>query len=483
LDAATFYYPVNSFGPVMKGLAIGGLGIFHVFVAQFAIGGGMLMCYFQWLAMTRRVPLTRVFLDSYFRFLVLLSFVIGALTGVGMWFTSIQVSPRTIGVMIDEFHWVWATEWTFFCVEVIAGYAFYRYARALPDRTRMILLVLYTLAAWGSLFWINGILSWQLTPGAWFEHRTVWAGFFNPSFWPSLIFRTFSSMAIAALVGCVVINTMTALDRAQRTSLINHAAQFLAPMVLMPLLGLWFLLVMPPDSREWVLGGSVAMTMFFSLAVGASLLVGGYAFVGLLRQRLYINGATATLLCALAFGATAGGEFVREGSRKPYTIRETLFSNSITPSEVARLRAVGSVTNDPYPLADAARYPTEQLQLGAKVYRFQCSVCHTYRGANGLVHLTGSWTLDQKRMNIAKLQHTKPYMPPFAGNAQEVEAVVQLLSWLSAGEPNNWPVSNDVDALHQIEQYLREAGTEPAGGAPRGELAAGEDMSGALSSN
>ncbi len=33
-------YPVNDFGPLIKGLAIGSLGIIHVFLAQFAIGGG-----------------------------------------------------------------------------------------------------------------------------------------------------------------------------------------------------------------------------------------------------------------------------------------------------------------------------------------------------------------------------------------------------------------------------------------------------------
>ncbi len=48
------YYPITDFGPVMKGMVIGALGIIHVFVAQFAIGGGMLMCYFQWLAQTGR---------------------------------------------------------------------------------------------------------------------------------------------------------------------------------------------------------------------------------------------------------------------------------------------------------------------------------------------------------------------------------------------------------------------------------------------
>src|SRR5262245_27612748 len=162
-----FFYPINDFGPLMPGLVIGGLGIFHVFMAQFAIGGGLLMCFFQWLAMTGRSPGARRFLDSYFKFLVLLSFVLGALSGVGMWFTSIQVSPRTIGLMVDEFHWLWAIEWTFFCLEIVAGYAFYRYGKGLNDRARLALLGLYSLAAWASLFWINGILSWQLTPGDW----------------------------------------------------------------------------------------------------------------------------------------------------------------------------------------------------------------------------------------------------------------------------------------------------------------------------
>ena len=108
------YYPVLDFGPAMKGMVIGGIGVFHVFVAQFAIGGGWLLCLLQWRAWKRGDALARRFLDSYFRVLVLISFVVGALTGVGMWLTSIQVSARTIGMMVDEFHWIWATEWLFF---------------------------------------------------------------------------------------------------------------------------------------------------------------------------------------------------------------------------------------------------------------------------------------------------------------------------------------------------------------------------------
>lgn len=455
------YYPVNEFGPLMKGMVIGGLGIFHVFLAQFAIGGGMLLCYFEWLAQSGKNPHARAFSDGFFKVLVLVSFVAGALTGVGMWFTSIQVSPQTIGLMIDTFHWLWAVEWLFFAMEICAGYTFYRFGARLPDKVRMRLLVVYSVASWASLFWINGILAWQLTPGTWLESGDIWAGFFNPSFFPSLFFRTIVAMTLAGLAACVVINTMTELTREERASLIQRAAHFLAPMVLMPVLGGWFLWVIPDDSRSWLMGGSIAMTMFLTMAAGTSAIIAGYAIVGLLRQKLYINGATATVLVVLAFAATGAGEFVREGARKPYTVRQVLYSNAIAPADMARLRARGSVTDDIYPLRDSARYVSDQLRLGAKVYRFQCSACHTMAGQNGVIHLAGSWTREQMRMNIAKLQHTKAFMPPFAGNAAEVEALVQLIVWTLSNEPRNWPESKDPEILTRIAAWLDEAGIEP----------------------
>ncbi|MGL4422337.1 MAG: c-type cytochrome, partial [Gemmataceae bacterium] len=431
-------YPVNDFGPLMKGLAIGGLGIFHVFTAHFAIGGGMLLCYFQWLAMTGRSLVARRFMDGYFSYLVLISFVTGALTGVGMWFTSIQVSPVTIGLMIDEFHWLWAVEWTFFCLEVVAGYAAYKYGPHLDDRARLILLALYSFAAWASLFWINGILSFQLTPGAWLESRSMWDAFFNPTFLPSLLYRTIAALVVAALAAMVLINLAPQFNRSEREELVRRAAWLLAPMAAMPILGGWFLSVLPPDSRDWVTGGSVAMSMMLAIAIGASALVGGYALVGLIRQKLFVNGATATVLLVLAYAATAGGEFVREGVRKPYTLRELLYSNSIRPEQVETLRQQGLTAIDPYPLRDENRLPKHegqphpQLRQGALVFRQQCSICHTTDGVNALPHLTKGWDAEMKRQNFAKLQKLKPFMPPFAGTPEELESLVQYVNWWEA---------------------------------------------------
>jgi cytochrome d ubiquinol oxidase subunit I len=448
------HYPVNDFGPLMKGLVIGGVGIVHVFLAQFAIGGGMLLWYFERLAQHggRESAMARKFVDGFYPVLVLVSFVLGALSGVAIWFTTIQVGARTIGLMIDEFHWLWATEWVCFAVEVVAGYAFYKVGRRLDSKTRLRLLALYAVASWLSLFFINGIISWQLTPGS--EPASVWHGFFNASFWPSLLYRTCVSMALAALAACVVINTMD-LDHEARASLIRRASRFAGPIVVMPLLAGWYLYVIPADSRSWLLGGSATMMMFVGIAAASSFLIGGYAVVALIIKHLYVSGATATLLLALAFGATAAGEFIREGARKPYTVRGVLYSTSIAPDEVAGLRASGITADDPYPLREDARYANDQLRRGARVERALCDACHTMRGANALVELTRSWTDDQLRMNVAKLQHTKAFMPPFAGNADDVEALVQLVRWETAMAPATWPTSVTPPVLGT---WLSEAG-------------------------
>ena len=232
-------------------------------------------------------------------------------------------------------------------------------------------------------------------------------------------------------------------------------------MVLMPFLGVWFLAVMPADSRSWVLGGSPAMMLFFSISIGSSMAIGAYALIGMVLQRLYINGATSSLMLMLAFGATAGGEFVREGSRKPYSIRHLLYSNSIKPDEVALLREVGCLGNDRYGLRQDAQYPNDQVRIGAKVFRRQCSVCHTVHGTNAVAELTGSWDENQMRINFAKLQHTKPFMPPFAGTAVEVESLVQFINWSGSMRPDSWPASENPQTLAQIADWLSEAGTAP----------------------
>jgi hypothetical protein len=102
------------------------------------------------------------------------------------------------------------------------------------------------------------------------------------------------------------------------------------------------------------------------------------------------------------------------------------------------------------------------------VFRVLCDACHTMGGANSLAELTRTWTDDQLRLNIAKLQRTKGFMPPFAGNAEDVEALVQLLRWEHAGRSAVAPslsAAASPETLAQIARWLDEAGTAPSGAA------------------
>jgi hypothetical protein len=89
-------------------------------------------------------------------------------------------------------------------------------------------------------------------------------------------------------------------------------------------------------------------------------------------------------------------------------------------------------------------------------------------GVNSLTHLMETWTLDQQRMNVAKLQHLKPFMPPFAGTPEELEALVQLVRWEADGRPADAKASEDAAALEQIRAWLAEAGTAPGAARRRG---------------
>jgi len=320
----------------MIGMVSGGLGIVHVFLTELAVGGGMLLCYFERLRRGGRSKYAGQFITGSYQGLVLVSFMLGALTGVAMWFVSIALSPRMIGGLVDEFHWIWATEWTFFCVEVVAGYAYLRYQDRLGGRDRMTLLVLYSVTSWFSLFWLTGIVSSQLTAGRWMPAHLVWSGFFNPSFWPSLFYRTLGAMANAALGACVVINISRPVDREARRDLMGHALRFLAPMVLMPLLGIWFWASLQADGPSWSPVGNVAMTILIGVAAVASLLIGACGFSALWYGKLEISGFATALLCVSAFAATAGGELVCKAIREPYSLSRAPLSDSLRQDDLAK---------------------------------------------------------------------------------------------------------------------------------------------------
>jgi cytochrome d ubiquinol oxidase subunit I len=429
------HFPVFVSDGVIPGLWIAAVAIFHVFVAQFAVGGGALVVWFEWRAESRGNTLLRDFLHRFFSTLVLVSFVLGALSGVAIWLVTALIAPRPLLLLVREFHWIWAAEWCFFCLEVVCGYAYFVHGRTLPFGRRFALAIGYAFSAWMSLFLVNGILSFQLTPGGWTsEDPSMWAGFFNPTFWPTLIGRTVASLAIAGIVASLVVQWIRSYDLNDQREVSRQAAVFLLPLVLMPLAAGWFLSVVPEQSRQYVTGASITMTMFFGLAALFSLLVGGTAVVTLWRRRPVFHLPGTILLAVLAFCATGATEFVREGIRKPYIVYGELYSNGVAVGEVRRLRRRGIDTLKPWPLQHPEKFPNRDVRAGRRVYRQLCSSCHTPASMNGLVHLTAAWDRDMLERNIDKLHRLKSFMPPFAGDDDDLEHLVDYIIWLREDE-------------------------------------------------
>jgi len=181
------------------GVMIALVSVIHVFVSHFAVGGGL------WLAWTERKARKEndtellEFVKSHSKFFLLVTLVFGAITGVGIWFIVSLVSPSTIFALIRAYVWGWAMEWVFFAVEIAAALAYWYGWGKLSAKVHMTVGWIYFICAYMSLVIINGIITFMLTSGGWLENHEFWTGFFNPTYWPSVVLRTFVAIAMAGL--------------------------------------------------------------------------------------------------------------------------------------------------------------------------------------------------------------------------------------------------------------------------------------------
>lgn len=430
------YYPHFDVPTIGGGMLIAIVAILHVVVAHFAVGAGLFTAVAETLARRRGDDLVLRFLRDNSRFLILLAFVFGAISGVGIWFTISLVSPRATSLLIHNYVWGWAIEWVLFLVEIVAGYCYYYTWDSASPRRHVAIGWIYAVAAFGSLFVINGILTFMLTPGDWLLLRdrgrfdaAFWSGFFNPTFWPSLLLRTLSCLALAGIFVCVLVNFLPAYSREQRTRVINYGAYCLAPIILMAPASIWYFNNVPERSRLLATGGgAIAMTLFLSFGVVFSVMIGLYAYFALIRQKRYVSRETALLLAAMALVTTGASEFVREGIRKPYVVYGYLWSNGIAdrPAEYAPIARDGVLNHAPWIVSPAVAEAGSPVDRGRWVFRTQCIQCHAVTGVNGIKPLV-AYDRPLIRHTIEHLHALKPFMPPFIGTDREKDDLAAYL--------------------------------------------------------
>ena len=224
-------YPIWDIPLLGGGLLIAGVAIVHVFISHFAIGGGLFLVLTEMKGHREGDRRIIEYVRFHSRFFILLTLVMGALTGVGIWFTIALVQPDGTSTLIHTFVWIWALEWVFFAVEIAAAFVYYYGWDRLDRRTHLTVGWIYFGAAWISLFLVNSILSFMLTPGDWLETHNIQDAFFNASFLPSTFVRTCVTIALAGLYALMT----AALQRDEdlRAKMIRYAARWLVPAFLL----------------------------------------------------------------------------------------------------------------------------------------------------------------------------------------------------------------------------------------------------------
>jgi mono/diheme cytochrome c family protein len=409
------------------------VAVVHVFISQFAIGGGLFMVWMEHRGRSAEDPALRQWLKRFARFFAFWTLVVGAVTGVGIWFTIGLISPEATSALIRTFVWVWAIEWVFFLVE-IASLLVYVYGwDVLPRKTHLAVGWIYFASAYLSLVAIDGILAFQLTPGSWLESPSLAAAFFNPHFLPSLGFRTLLCLILAGLYALASAAPLS--DRILKAEVAKPAALWVALPALLLLPSAWGVFRLLPAERRDMLWASPSV-LHAAILLGAALL---HLFVLSLllvyRRPRTFGRPAAVVLLLFGFVAVGATEWAREGLRKPFLVPGYVYANHAATADLPLLREKGLLAAWPY--ARESALAGREAEAGAEIFRVACSACHgVSKGPRALRPRLAGLDLDYAAALVYRSDSMRAPMPPFPGTPAEARAVaVFLLAGTSPAEP------------------------------------------------
>jgi hypothetical protein len=365
---------------------------------------------------------------------------IGAVTGVGIWFSTSALVPAGIGSMLRIFFWPWFTEWIVFTLEVGAIIAYYFLWDGWTGARRKYRYYYgFAYAGLGTMsaVIITAILSFMLTSDAWPWNRKFWYAFLNPSFVPHLILRIMGSFVLGSMFALFI-----TLFTKRPPEFRRDAVRLYGIVLFIAMLGLgvstyWYFTTIPAFYKGHALlptlpGGFTQAPEAFWIVDG---IMAGFvvllAVFALLRMVLLPR----VLICfttVFMFFFVAQFESMREFMRGPYLMPGYMYVNQILLKEHEYIQKTGLLANS-YWFNYAVPAPND-MEKGAYIFIRNCGVCHTIDGTNSIKARLAGRTADSIDVILKHTKEMVPFMPPFSGTEEERKIFAHFLYQLKEGE-------------------------------------------------
>ena len=369
---------------------------------------------------------------------------LGAMTGVGIWFSVALVSPTSIGSLIRVFYWAWFTEWLVFVTEVILIMIYFLTWKSSNSSLRAKLLHIrfgwfLSLFSWITMAIIVSILSFMMDPGNWNAHKSFLNGFTNPIYLPQLLFRTPTAMLVAGSFGMLLITLFFTRGTELRKNAIKCASKWILLWAPVSLVGAIIYYNAIPEAMTANMSTAVGtmdfnkyydlMKYFILFGISLSVIM---AVVGFFRAR-WLKSYIVVFPVLMAFGYLGFFERVREFVRKPYVIGGYMYSNLLLEEDYPVYQQFGLLKNATYTTVTEIT-AENKIEAGRNVFMIACSRCHTAQGVNSVVYVFERMygigkPLDINSMAgyIPNMHNGRTYMPPFPGTKEESEALAAYI--------------------------------------------------------
>lgn len=438
-------FPVFHLDFIGNRMLIAITAIIHVFINHpMAVGAIPLATFLEWRAhKNANMALDKlVYKITFVVFVITTS--IGAMTGVGIWFSTSLVNPDAIGSLLRVFFWAWFTEWIVFVMEVsfimIYFLTWKKYSQ--ENKTKHIRLGVWLgFLSWLTMAIITGILGFMMNPGNWQPYFKIWApesgmfnAFLNPLYLPQLVFRTPFALMSAGLFFLFLVPFFSKNDKTTRfksARLITSWTIIFLPATAGGAFWYWkripkFMADLAPvaittqDYTQWY-------NTIILLLLGMVLLIFLISLAGIIIPKR-IPGLVMLIpfLCAM----TLMGYFerVREFVRKPYVIKDYMYANGFRVQDYPLFKQDGILPHATF-VKHHKITNESKIEAGLDVFKLTCSRCHTLSGVNSVnkkfdkLFPDREWQVEQIQAFMENMHNVRPFMPPFPGNQEELNAL------------------------------------------------------------